>query len=137
MTFLPEKLKAAGYATHHAGKWHLGSASARQLPIHRGFDSSFGFLDGMADHLNHRMMGCLVNGSAQKIPSSDPGTDWLCWGNANPIDSCIDYNCYENCPAVVTHDLWRNDVPANHTKYDMKFSQVRISLVHSNKSRVF
>ena len=56
MTFLPQKLKQAGYKTAHAGKWHLGSASRRQLPVNRGFDSSFGFLDGMEDHLNHRMV---------------------------------------------------------------------------------
>lgn len=124
MTFLPQKLKQAGYRTHHAGKWHLGAASHRQLPVERGFDTSFGFLDGMEDHLNHRMTGCLMNGSAiQHFPTNDSGTDWTCWGNADPLDSCIDYACYKNCPAAITHDLWKNSAPANHTAYDMKFSQ--------------
>ena len=42
MTTLAEKLRAQGYSTHHCGKWHLGSATAAQLPISRGFTSSLG-----------------------------------------------------------------------------------------------
>ncbi|WP_435217224.1 sulfatase family protein [Luminiphilus sp. nBUS_07] len=42
---LPDMLRAAGYTTHHVGKWHLGFASDQAWPIQQGFDSFFGFLD--------------------------------------------------------------------------------------------
>jgi arylsulfatase len=40
-TTLPELLKARGYATGMAGKWHLGHREPF-LPPHHGFDESFG-----------------------------------------------------------------------------------------------
>ena len=50
MTFLPAKLKRAGYRTSMIGKSHLGARSVAHLPIHRGFDRHFGFLGGGEDH---------------------------------------------------------------------------------------
>ena len=50
MTFLPAKLKQAGYATAMIGKSHLGARSVAHLPINRGFDQHFGFLGGGEDH---------------------------------------------------------------------------------------
>jgi arylsulfatase B len=50
MTFLPAKLKQAGYATSMIGKSHLGARSTAHLPINRGFDQHFGFLGGGEDH---------------------------------------------------------------------------------------
>ncbi|MSU37359.1 MAG: sulfatase, partial [Pedosphaera sp.] len=40
---LAEALKSAGYATMHAGKWHLGGP--RFFPEHQGFDVNMGGLD--------------------------------------------------------------------------------------------
>lgn len=42
---LPDRLKAAGYATGMVGKWHLGFKPEYQ-PQKRGFDEFFGFLGG-------------------------------------------------------------------------------------------
>lgn len=42
---LPERLKAAGYATGLVGKWHQGFTDA-QHPLRRGFDSFYGFIPG-------------------------------------------------------------------------------------------
>ena len=42
---LPEALSAAGYSTHHIGKWHLGFADKAAWPIQQGFDSFYGFLN--------------------------------------------------------------------------------------------
>jgi hypothetical protein len=113
--------KRADVPTHPLTR-HLGSASRLQLPVYRGFDSSFGFLDGMEDHLNHRMTTCNTSGGTLTQPN-DPDTNWGCWGNADPLDSCIDIDCYKNAPSSVSWDLWRNDAPANHSAYDMQFSQ--------------
>jgi arylsulfatase A-like enzyme len=43
--FLPQYLKAAGYATGIFGKWHL-AADAKSVPNARGFDEFVGFLGG-------------------------------------------------------------------------------------------
>jgi arylsulfatase A-like enzyme len=42
---LPQLLKAAGYHTYMAGKWHLGKAPD-QIPAARGFERDFSLLDG-------------------------------------------------------------------------------------------
>lgn len=39
---LAEGLKEAGYATGMLGKWHLGYAQKKYLPVNQGFDSWFG-----------------------------------------------------------------------------------------------
>ena len=39
---LPEVLKANGYRTFFAGKWHLGSAAEKSLPTDHGFDINKG-----------------------------------------------------------------------------------------------
>lgn len=42
-TTLPEVLKTAGYATMHAGKWHLGGE--KFYPEHQGYDVNMGGID--------------------------------------------------------------------------------------------
>ncbi len=42
---LPEVLKANGYRTYMAGKWHLGE-DERTVPHARGFDETFVLVDG-------------------------------------------------------------------------------------------
>ena len=49
-TFLPQRLKEKGYATHHIGKWHQGFADYRYTPTARGFDTTYGFFGGQEDH---------------------------------------------------------------------------------------
>lgn len=46
---LPEVLKASGYRTVMAGKWHLGNAE-EQSPAARGFDRSYALTIGGASH---------------------------------------------------------------------------------------
>ena len=43
-TLLPQLLKARGYATVGAGKWHIGYYNKAHLPEGRGFDSWLGYL---------------------------------------------------------------------------------------------
>ena len=48
---IAERLKAAGYRTYMAGKWHLGH-SPRHIPAARGFDRSFSLLNGAGSHFD-------------------------------------------------------------------------------------
>lgn len=60
MTLIGQKLKQAlpPYATHHVGKWHGGFGSrSRNLPGHRGFDTSLGYFHGAEDHYTQREGG--------------------------------------------------------------------------------
>jgi len=49
---LADMFRAAGYATAHIGKWHLGSGAGHR-PLDHGFDYSFGFMGGCIDNYSH------------------------------------------------------------------------------------
>lgn len=49
---IAEMFRAAGYATAHVGKWHLGYTPGR-LPRAQGFDHSFGHMGGCIDNYSH------------------------------------------------------------------------------------
>jgi arylsulfatase len=48
---LAERLRAGGYRTCHAGKWHVGEHRPN-WPCDRGFESSFGLLGGAASYFD-------------------------------------------------------------------------------------
>lgn len=49
---IAETFKAAGYATAHIGKWHLGYVP-EEMPNAQGFDYSFGHMGGCIDNYSH------------------------------------------------------------------------------------
>jgi arylsulfatase A len=49
---MAQMFKAAGYATAHLGKWHLGY-TPETVPTARGFDFSFGHMGGCIDNFSH------------------------------------------------------------------------------------
>ena len=52
---LPEYLKMANSATctHGIGKWDIGHYHWRYLPVHRGFDSWYGYYNSFTSYLSH------------------------------------------------------------------------------------
>ena len=57
--FMPEAFQAAGYQTSITGKWHLGHAYRKFLPRARGFDKSYGHVNGAIDYYTHERDGGL------------------------------------------------------------------------------
>lgn len=49
---MAEMFKAAGYATAHIGKWHVGYTPDTS-PLAQGFDHSFGHMGGCIDNFSH------------------------------------------------------------------------------------
>jgi arylsulfatase A len=49
---MADMFRAAGYATAHIGKWHLGFSNGHK-PLDKGFDYSFGFMGGCIDNYSH------------------------------------------------------------------------------------
>lgn len=56
---LPETLRAAGYQTFLAGKWHLGLERVDSHPYRRGFDRTYGHLGPAVDYFSHVWQGGL------------------------------------------------------------------------------
>ncbi|KAK2138803.1 hypothetical protein LSH36_2397g00000, partial [Paralvinella palmiformis] len=50
---LADCLKKQRYSTHIIGKWHLGFFKKSYTPIHRGFDSFYGYFVGAVDYFTH------------------------------------------------------------------------------------
>ncbi len=71
--FLPETLRAAGYATHLVGKWHLGLDTEDYYPTSRGFDHFFGFLGGGTDYFGTLNDGVRRNWLRDLEPVTDTG----------------------------------------------------------------
>ncbi len=56
--FIPEMLAKGGYENRAAiGKWHLGHAYKRFLPLYRGFTHFYGFYNGALDYFTHQREG--------------------------------------------------------------------------------
>ncbi|PTQ98096.1 arylsulfatase [Mucilaginibacter yixingensis] len=51
---IAEALKAGGYNTYMAGKWHVGTAP-EHWPVKRGFDHYFGLIDGAGSYFQPTM----------------------------------------------------------------------------------
>ncbi|XP_023029567.2 arylsulfatase B isoform X1 [Leptinotarsa decemlineata] len=52
-TLLPQHLKRNGYSTHAIGKWHLGFFEKEYTPTYRGFDTHYGYWQGLQDYYSH------------------------------------------------------------------------------------
>ena len=53
---LSERLRAVGYRTYLSGKWHLGR-DVQHGPQARGFDRSYGLIDGSSSHFDQTATG--------------------------------------------------------------------------------
>ena len=52
-TLLPQHLSRLGYESHIVGKWHLGNFKMAYTPLHRGFQSHYGYWTGLQDYYDH------------------------------------------------------------------------------------
>jgi len=82
MTGIAEKLREAGYATHQVGKWHAGAATPDHIPTGRGFNTSYGYLNGANDYYTEQD-GFKCNGTpivdfwdTDKPAAGQNGTDY-------------------------------------------------------------
>jgi arylsulfatase I/J len=82
---ISSKLKQAGYATHYTGKWDAGSATMQHLPINRGFDTGFGYLQHANDYWQYTI-SCEKTGVYDLWNNTTPGR-----GDTNP-KSCSQSN---------------------------------------------
>lgn len=70
---LPDYLKSAGYVSAIYGKWDLGSLQ-RYLPLQRGFDDFYGFVNTGIDYFTHERYGVPSMYHRNQPTEADKGT---------------------------------------------------------------
>lgn len=110
---LPKKLASAGYVSYHVGKWHQGFVTPEYTPTGRGFNYSYGFLEGGEDHNTSLTFG---NWCRDKEVDLSKGTRSM--GKAFPYDewpTCtwtelpdVAVHSYfdKNSTDILLHDPW-------------------------------
>ena len=58
MTGMAEKLQMAGYTTHQVGKWDAGMVVPEQIPVNKGFNSSYGYFHHGGDYRTYKTSHC-------------------------------------------------------------------------------
>eukprot|EP00937_MAST-01D_sp_MAST-1D-sp2_P004643 g4643.t1 len=101
-SMLPQKLKAANYTSVHIGKWHQGLYAPQFTPVGRGFDHSYGFLEGGEDHNTSRTFGNWCKKGEVDLSAGDAG-------DATPAgtgkwDACE----WTELPGVALHNYYDN-----------------------------
>ena len=83
MTVISSKMNEAGYVSHQVGKWHAGASVFDQMPVGRGFHTSFGYLNGYNDYYTEKFGVSKCNGSdmvdfwdTDKPATGKNGTDY-------------------------------------------------------------
>ena len=54
-TLMPQFFKRLGYKTSLVGKWHLGYYKPEVTPTRRGFDTFYGYYNGLITYFNYTL----------------------------------------------------------------------------------
>jgi len=95
---LPATLKAAGYATVMAGKWHIGFARPMDTPEGRGFDEFLG--------MPRRRRIYTVSGQTNLFPRHALSDATLSAGYFEGGEDYFDHTLGAACGRHDVHDLW-------------------------------
>jgi len=112
---IARQLKAAGYATAHFGKWHLGGGrdvGDAPWPTEYGFDESFTSFEGLGDRV-------LVEGDGLSEESAALGQGEIQWAlqreeTALYVDKAVDFMTRHQADRFLLH-VWLNEV---HDPFD-------------------
>ena len=106
MTLLSEKMKRANFTTHFIGKGHLGYQTTDHMPVNRGFDTHYGFLQGDEQYERGLSVHCDVPQLANL-----PAASWCGqWPPRVPRDKC-------------TLDFWfQNDTAPDNIRKAVTYS---------------
>ncbi|KAK4017979.1 hypothetical protein OUZ56_000052 [Daphnia magna] len=111
-TTLPDHLKLLGYKNHIVGKWHLGHYKSVYTPLHRGFDSHYGYWTGHQDYYDHTAV------------------EWNAWGYDMRRNNSVDWSAYGKYTTTILTDEAR-DVITKHDISSPLFLYIAHLAVHS------
>jgi len=118
VTFLPSRLKEAGYSTHLVGKWHLGSCRRDVTPPAKGFDTFLGLLNGYNDYYTKKI---LPIASHEDFDPTAPGTIY---------DFFANYTIYPSPETEYTAEIFTER--AQHLIEEFKDTPFFIALHYTN-----
>lgn len=143
-----EMLQEYGYKTHAIGKWHLGWETWRHTPIHRGFDTFFGFYFCAHDHYAYdcgnmidldpieKMRKRKIKGELGKKDKKRMRYDT--WRTANKLRNRENEPFYNKFPNVFKSGPRAFDLRENYFDKDNKLvDRVRKDLVGQYSAEIF
>jgi arylsulfatase A-like enzyme len=111
---LPKYLKAAGnYHSVHIGKWHQGLYTPQYTPVGRGFDESFGFLEGGEDHNTSQTFGDYCKHQEVDLSHNSAGTAGQPFPYTWP--GCTNFTAYPN---TAVFEFYNNTGAVDITNYN-------------------
>ena len=122
-TYLPKALASAGYVSHHVGKWHQGFHWNEYTPVGRGFNTSYGFLQGGEDHYKHN---CGASMTKCHLPGFGPSNGaWDLWEQGGAagfpgkpllgMNGTLDENHFTGSPRTYSPSQFRGTPDCNES----------------------
>jgi hypothetical protein len=152
MTLLPAKLKQAGCAFdslpplppppetrgltvlasvravrgHMIGKGHLGYQTTDHLPIHRGFETHLGYLNGAEQYEHGLARTCDIPALLNMFPRPNPWNKPYTPPGQWPAN-CTQSGCSKDKMDPCQYDMWHNDAGASQEVLDELYYSTNVS----------
>lgn len=129
-TTLPDYLKNLGYRNHIVGKWHLGHYREVYTPLHRGFDSHYGYWGGHQDYYDHTSVQGVILALYLKSPHIIKSTFQDSWGYDMRRNRSVDWSAYGHYTTRLLSDK-SCSIIAEHNSSTPLFLYIAHLAVHS------
>lgn len=115
---------------HMIGKGHLGYQTTNHLPIHRGFATHLGYLNGAENYEHGLARTCDIPSLVNMYPRPNPWTNPYSPPGQWP-PNCTQPTCSKDKMDPCQYDMWHNDAGASQQLLDELFYSTTVYAGHA------